>query len=100
VNWLKKGTIRLIVVHEFVIDPGNESKFWSHGLTKESVAQVLANFRVIVRNRKGRAADYMVVGRDHSGRCIAIPITPTHDPYVWRPATAWFCKRSEAAKLR
>ena len=89
-----------IIVEAFVIDDINESKFWSHGLTREAVLQVLGNRRVVTRNRKGRAADYLVIGRDDRGRCIAIPIMPTHDPYGWRPITAWFCKPGEAAKLR
>lgn len=87
-------------VEAFAIDDFNESKFWSHGLTREAVLQVLGNRRVVVRNRKGRAANHLLIGRDDSRRCIAIPIIPTQDPYTWRPATAWFCKPSEAAKLR
>ena len=89
-----------ITVETFVIDDINKPKFWSHGLTREAVIQVLGNRRVVVRNRKERAADYLVIGRDNSGRCIAIPIFPTRDPMVWRPVTAWFCKPSEAARLR
>lgn len=87
-------------VESFVIDDVNESKFWSHGLTREAVIQVLGNRRVVVRNRKGRTADYLLIGRDDSNRCLTIPILPTADPYTWRPITAWFCKPSEAAKLR
>lgn len=89
-----------VTVESFVIDDFNESKFWSHGLDREAVTQVLGNRRVVVRNRKGRAAEYLLIGRDDSRQCITIPIAPTHDPYTWRPITAWFCKPSEAAKLR
>ena len=89
-----------VTVEFFEIDEFNEPKFWSHGLDREAVAQVLGNRRVVVRNRKGRTADYMLIGRDDSGRCITMPIAPTHDPYTWRPITAWRCKPGEAARLR
>ena len=77
-----------ITVEEFVTDDDNEAKFWSHGLTREAVLQVLGNRRVVIRNRRGRAADYLLIGRDDSGRCITMPIMPTLDPYTWRPVTA------------
>jgi hypothetical protein len=89
-----------ITVAAFVIDDFNESKFWEHGIVPEQVLAVRDNDHVVVRNRKGRVAEHVVIGRDDSGRCIAAPIVPTHDPYVWRPVTAWYCKPSEAAKLR
>ena len=89
-----------ITVEAFLIDDINEAKFWSHGLTRNAVTQVLGNHRVVVRNRKNRAADYLVIGRDKSRRSIAIPIVPTRDPLIWRPVTAWFCKPGEAARLR
>ena len=89
-----------ITVDNFVFDDANEEKLWSHRLNREAVLQVLGNRRVITRNRKGRAADYLLIGRDDRGRCITIPILPTHDPSTWRPVTAWFCKPSEAARLK
>ena len=47
-----------VTVEAFVIDDVNEAKFWSHGLSREAVLEVLGNRRVVTRNRKGRAADY------------------------------------------
>ena len=89
-----------VAVEAFVIDDGNEEKFWSHSLTREDVLEVLGNRRVVIRNRKDRAADYLLIGRNDRNRCLTIPIVPTSDPYTWRPVTAWPCKPSEAAKLR
>jgi hypothetical protein len=62
--------------------------------------QLLGNGPVITKNRRGHAAPYLLIGRDDSGRCIAVPVLSTHVRYVWRPITAWYCKPSEAAKLR
>ena len=75
-------------------------KLWSHGLGPEQVRSVLSRRWVAVRNRYGRAAPYLLIGRDDQGRCLAMPIIPTDDPLVWRVITGWYCKRSEATKLR
>jgi hypothetical protein len=87
------------VIAVFVVDEVNEEKFWSHGLTSLQVVEVIENPFTIVRNRGDRRASHLVIGRDNSGQCIAIPIEATQDPHVWRPVTAWRCKISEAARL-
>ena len=84
---------------EFVFDDDNIEKMWAHGLRWEQVDQVLYNDFIQARNRKGRVAPWLIIGRDHGGKCIAIPIAPTHDPSVWRPVTAWTCKASEEGRL-
>jgi hypothetical protein len=53
-----------------------------------------------MRNRKGRRAPYLVIGEDHGGACIAIPIEPTYDEAIWRPVTAWPCKAHERSRLK
>jgi hypothetical protein len=75
-------------------------KMWRHGITTDQADAVLLGRSVIIRNRPDRAAPYMLIGRDDQGRCLTIPIVPTDDPLVWRVVTAWYCKPSEAAKLR
>ena len=84
----------------FAFDDENVEKFGRHGLTDRRVEQVLSNEHLILANRKGRRAQFLIVGRDHGGSCIAIPFEPTYDPLVWRPVTAWPCKEHEKAKLR
>ena len=86
-------------VEEFLVDEENEDKFWRHGLSAAQVLQVLEGAHRIKRNRKARRASHLVVGRDRQGRCIAVPIEPTHLPGLWRPVTAWPCKDHEAAWL-
>jgi hypothetical protein len=61
---------------------------------------VLDRSWTVIRNRKERAASHILLGTDDQGRCLAIPIVPTDDPYIWRPITAWYCKPSELARLR
>ena len=69
-------------------------------ITLDDLADVLASRHIVTRNRKGRAASHILIGRDARGRCLAIPVAPTDQPYTWRAVTAWPCKPSEAAKLR
>jgi hypothetical protein len=88
-----------LVVESFWFDDDNEDKLWSHSLTPTQVLQVLDSPHTIKRNRKERRASHLIVGRDHQGRCIAIPVEPTHERGLWRPVTAWFCKEHEEAWL-
>lgn len=83
----------------FLFDDENEDKFAGHGLSPVQVAQILENEHVLLRNRKRRRARYLIIGRDHGGTCIAVPIELTPYPTIWRPITAWRCKDSERTKL-
>jgi uncharacterized DUF497 family protein len=89
-----------VTVAEFQFSERAATKKREHGISFDQLTEVLNHPRVAVRNRKHRAADYLLIGRDNSGRCITIPMVPTDDPNLWRPITAWYCKPSEAAKLR
>ena len=70
------------------------------GITLGDLADVLAGRHVVVRNRKGRTASHVLIGRDAHGRCLAIPVVSTDRPYTWRAVTVWPCKPNEAARLR
>jgi hypothetical protein len=88
-----------IAIDDFALDDENVEKFWLHGLRPEDVLAVLEQPYTIKRNRAGRRASHIVIGRDGQGRCLAIPVLPTADAATWRPLTAWFCKPSEWAQL-
>ena len=97
---LTKGSIVPIRVREFAIGERAAEKFWSHGITRRQVEEMLLNRLVVTVNRKDRAASHLAIGRDNQGRCITVPILPTGDVGIWRPITAWPCKPGEAAKLQ
>lgn len=82
-----------------LFDDENEEKFATHGVRPAQVEQILDDDYIVVRNRKGRRAEYLLVGRDWGGACIAVPVEPTHDPALWRPVTAWPCKETERNRL-
>ena len=86
-------------IEAFWIDNENAAKFAEHGLSVGQVDQMLDSAFVTLRNRSDRRGLYLVIGRDHGGMCIAVPIEPTHQRGVWRPITAWGCKRGEQTHL-
>ena len=84
----------------FVFDEQNEEKFWEHGLTTRQVASMLFGYDFEVRrNRNERSGLYLLIGRDSSGNCIAVPVSLTGEQATWRPVTAWYCKSSEERQL-
>jgi uncharacterized DUF497 family protein len=89
----------MIQIYAFLFDEENQEKLAAHGIRPRQVDQLLDDEFLVVSNRRGRRATYLVIGRDWGGNCIAVPVEPTHDPMVWRPVTAWRCKPSEEARL-
>lgn len=82
-------------------DDENIAKAAEHGLAFERVDEVLDDpGRVVAANRKERRGLYLLVGRDHSGAAITVPVGPTHDQYMWRPVTAWLSKDTEQTMLQ
>ena len=90
---------RIEIAELFILDAAIDN-LWSHGIVPEQVHAILFGHVVVTRNRPNRAAPFILIGRDEQGRCLAIPVAPTHDRLIWRVITAWYCKPSEAAKLR
>ena len=80
-----------LMVHTFLFDDENAEKFAGHGLTELQVDQVLDGQYLLLSNRRGRRAELLLIGRDHGGQCIVVPIERTHESGVWRPVTAWRC---------
>lgn len=89
-----------IEVAEFFIPNAAIDKLWSHGRVPDQVHALLNGHAVVKRNRRGRAAPYIFIGRDEQGQCLTIPIGPTHDRLIWRVVTGWRCKPHEVAMLR
>lgn len=87
------------VIADFLFDDENEEEMAQHGLIARRVLQILDGEYMIVPNRRARRALYLLIGRDHGGAFITVPVEPTHDPVVWRPVTAWPSKRHERNRL-
>jgi hypothetical protein len=83
------------LIQGFAFDEENEDEMAAHGVSPDQLLEVLdAPYRV-KKNRRGRRASHLIIGRDRQNQCIAIPIEPTYDRVIWRPVTAWFCKPHE-----
>lgn len=85
-----------IEIVDFQITLEIAAHMWEHRVDIDHLYALIAGDYVVRRNRKHRAAPYLLIGEDNQGRCLAVPIVPTEDPHVWRPITAWECKRHEA----
>lgn len=71
-----------ITVAELIFTDAAQDKLWSHGITTDQAQSVLLGPVVVLRNRAGCAAPYILLGRDEQGCCLAIPIVPTEDRLV------------------
>ena len=86
-------------IYDFLFDDDNEREVAAHGVMPIEILQVLENQSVIQPNRRARRGTFLLIRVTNGGSCLAIPIESTHAPGIWRPITAWPCKRSEFAKL-
>ena len=83
------------LIEDFYFDDENEDEIAAHGISPEQLYEILEAPHRIKKNRGQRRATHLMVGRDRQGQCIASPVEPTHEPRMWRPVTAWFCKPHE-----
>ena len=87
-------------IETFLFDEDNEEKIIAHKLTVRQVIQILDNLYIIIPNKKKRRGLYLIIGRDNGGTCISVPIERTGVAGIWRPITAWPCKKGEKTLLK
>jgi uncharacterized DUF497 family protein len=76
-------------VYDLEWDEVGEEHVAKHGLTVREVNQIIANPHVVVRNRKGRRADYLMIGSTHGGEIVTAALEKTRGAGTWRVATAY-----------
>ena len=76
-------------VADLQIDEDNEAEMAAHGVTPEEVWQVWTNAPRYFRNKRGRSATHLMIGPTFGGRMLTVPLAPTAQDDVWRPATAY-----------
>ena len=81
------------------IDDYNESEMNRHGVLAREVMEVFEGEFGLLRNAKRHKATHLMVGKTRAGRWLTIPIAPTGQPGVWRPATAFPARKADRAKL-
>jgi hypothetical protein len=81
------------------IDDYNEAEMARHGVSAKEAMQVCEGEFELLRNAGSHSAPYLMVGRTLAGRWLTIPIAPTGQPGVWRPATAFPARQADRSKL-
>ena len=81
-------------------DEYNEAEMAAHGVTVREVLQVLERGFRVLRNRNESSAPFLMVGRTYGGRWLTVPIAPTQQPGIWRPATAFPSRPGDRGKLK
>lgn len=89
-----------IEIDTIEVDDDNESEMNRHGVSVREVLQVVDGDFEVLRNAKAHDAPYLMIGATLAGRWLTIPITPTGQPGVWRPATAFPARQADRAKLK
>lgn len=87
-------------IEEFEWDEANEEHVALRGFTRVRLSAVLEGDYLVFRNKRERAGDYRIVGRDRGGLLVTIVIKATHLPGRWRPITAWPSSASEENHAR
>ena len=86
-------------VRAFSWDDQIEAHIAEHGVTPREVNQMVENPHIIVRNRRGKRAPVLLIGRTHGGRVLSVPLAKTREPGVWRPVTAFPATEAQTALL-
>ncbi len=76
-------------IDDLEFDVYNEAEISAHGVTIREILQVFEGDFRIRRNKNEASTPFLMVGRTFGGRWLTIPIAPTAQPGVWRPATAF-----------
>lgn len=84
-----------LYIAELEFDEHNEAEMARHSVTPVEVLQVLEQDYRLFRNRRNRAAEYVMIGTSHGGRSLTVPLVRTAVPGRWRPATAWESSTAE-----
>jgi hypothetical protein len=90
----------MLEINGLEFDEENEAKFAEHGLVAQQIDQILDSVFIVAQNRRGRRGIYLLIGRDHGGSCIAVPVEATNALGIWRPVTAWRCKPAKDTSWR
>lgn len=78
-----------------------DDHIWNrHKIESIRLPEIIAGHYKTFRNRGGRAATHLLIGKDFGGRCYVVPIRPTADPLVWEVISAWPCDLKDHARLQ
>ena len=88
-----------VEIRALVWDEQNEEHIAKHGVTPREVNSMVENLCIVVRNRKHRRGQHLMIGRTHGGRVLAVPLAKTSSPDTWRPTTAYPATQAQTCLL-
>jgi hypothetical protein len=86
-----------LYIEEWEWDDGNIDKLSKRSITPELIEdEIWLEAPKYLRNRRGRSADYLMVGPDRGGTMWTIGILQVaDDPATWRAISGWKSKPHE-----
>lgn len=81
-------------------DDENEGHLAGHGVTALEVWQVFDGDPLWAANKKGMAAEWLMIGRTYGGRPLVIAVTYYEDVGAIRPITGRTCEPAEVARWK
>lgn len=81
-------------------DEANDRELARHHVSANEIRQVFASRPVFIPNKRGRAAQLVMIGATYGGRFLTVPIAATDRAGTWRPVTGWDSTASEIARYR
>ena len=86
-------------IWRLVISWRAEEKLWARHISADQAQQVLTNEHIVVSKKEGATASHLLIGRDHGGRCLTLPMVETSDRGTWAVVTGWPSAPREEARL-
>lgn len=83
-----------------IFDEANIAEMARHGVAPWEVQQLVANRHLTAPNPRGEEGSILLIGATDGGRVLTVPLAPTDDPTIWRPATAFDASRHQRAVFR
>ena len=103
VNIVRKAPARvksLLRIDSLHFDDDNLDKLWRHSISAKRADTVLRRSPIFLKNKKGHAGSYKMVGPDDGGAMVTIVVAPTTEPGCWYPITGWESTKDEEGKWR
>jgi len=76
-------------IRALVWDEQNEKHIATHGVTPREVNQIVENPHIVVKNRKHRRGQLLMIGSTHGGRVLTVALARAKSKDAWRPTTAY-----------
>ncbi len=81
-------------VEGFEWDSGNEDKI-AERFDSDEIESLIEGRYTVIRNKRSGSGTHRLMGRSYTGRLITVVVSPTAQPGIWRPISAWLSDAEE-----